>query len=282
MKNQNPKKVNSAEDAEKLVAVLESQIRELKETIGEAGSKTIADEKDLARLIDMEREVEYQKNIIDRMYEKKGVFYSMYVKMPLRIMNVGSLKDSQKFMRDSYRSVASPMCVMCNKGIMMHNPNQLPVDGEVKWFCSNNDCGYSVWAEPASTDLAMKDIRQKLSESVTDLGRGRWEKLSEDEKNELIKSHLSKAQMFKVTSIALAVAILIEIILQWWWAASMMVGVVLLTVFMSIKWCYRAWQIKTGNVFQEKSMFMEWLNSAEEYFSVDWVDQEQEKEGDND
>lgn len=281
MKNQNSKKVTSAEDAERLVAELESQINNLKETIGEAGNKKITDENDLARLIDTERDIQYKKNIVDRMYEKKGIMYSMYVKLPLRIMNVGSLKDSQKFMRDSYRSVASPMCVMCNKGIMMHSPDQLPIDGKVKWFCSNDDCGYTTWAESANSDIAMKDIRQKLNESVTDLGRGRWEKLGEEEKNELIKSHLSKARMFKLTSIGLGVAILLEMIMQWWWAASMMVGVVLLTVFMSIKWCYRAWQIKTGNVFQEKPMFIEWLNTAEDYFSVDWVDQDKKEDNDD-
>lgn len=281
MNNQNPKKVNSAEDAERLVAELESQINDLKETIGEAGNKKITDEKDLARLIDNEREIQHKGSLVDRIYEKKGIFYSLYVKMPLKVLNVGSLADSQKFMRDSYRSVASPMCVLCNKGIMMHNTHHQPINGEVKWFCSNNNCSFTIWAAPANTDIAMKDIRQKLSESVTEIGQGRWEKLTEEEKDELIQSHLSKAKMFKWTSISLAISILLELIMHWWWAASMMVGVLILTIFMSIKWCYRAWQIKTGNVFQEKSMFMEWLNGAEAYFSVDWVDQN-EKEGNND
>lgn len=276
MKNQNPKNVTKVESAEHRVAELESQINDLKKAIGEAGEKKLNDERDLVRLIDEERQFNSRKDVVDRLYDKKGIIYSMYVKMPLKILNVGSLKDSQKFMRDSYRSVASPMCVMCNKGIMMHKPDQAPIDGEVKWFCSNGKCGYSVWAKPASSDIAMMDIRQKLSANVVDLGRGRWEALSEEEKTELISSHLSKARMFKVTSIALLVFILIELIMQWWWAASMMMGVVLLTLFMSIKWCYRAWQIKTGNVFLEKSMFMHWLNTADSYFSVDWVDQEKE------
>lgn len=72
MKNQNSKKVTSAEDAERLVAELESQINNLKETIGEAGNKKITDENDLARLIDTERDIQYKKNIVDRMYEKKA------------------------------------------------------------------------------------------------------------------------------------------------------------------------------------------------------------------
>lgn len=263
---------------------LEDQIKGLKENLILMQKNGGAlDEPELVEMAQVASDIEYRGAIVDRLYKRKGVMYSLGVKMPLKILNVGSLSDSQRFVRDSIRGVTSPICVICNGGILMHNPNQVPVNGQVKWFCSNSLCSFEVWAASASKDVLMLDVRKKIHTDISDLGRDRWSELSESEKQDLVVGHLSKASMLRWVSVFLFMLIIFEIVMQFWWALMMMLPVLCLAILLSLKWCYRAWQIKTGNVFMPNSMFMDWLKTAESYYSVDWVDSKNnEGEPDND
>lgn len=262
---------------------LDNQIKDLKGKLSiiEKNGGTL-DSPDLVQLAKVGSDIEYKGALVERLYQRKGVMYSLAVKMPLKILNFGSLSDSQRFLRDSFRGVTSPICVMCNGGILMHSQNQIPVDGEVLWFCSNSECSFRISAAPANKDILMLDVRQKLNTDINLVGQNRWSELSESEKEDLIDGHLAKAKMLGWVSLVLFLLTIFEIVMQFWWALMMMLPVLLLALLLSVKWGYRAWQIKTGNVFLPNSMFVDWLKTAESYYSVDWVDQENKEEGEVD
>lgn len=260
---------------------LDAQIENLKAKLKDLeANKGKLDTNDLAELADVSADLDYRVALVDRLYKKKGFFYSMAVKVPLKVLNVGSLSDSQQFMRDSIRGVTSPICVMCNSGILMHRKDQLPVNGQVLWFCSNDTaCSFTVWAASSNKDIFMSDVRQKINTDIHVVGQNRWDDLNDSEKQSLIDGHLSKANMLKWVALFLMALIIFEAVMGYWWALIMMFPVWGLSILLSVKWCYRAWQIKTGNVFLPNSMFMDWLKNADEYYSVDWVDQSNNEKG---
>ena len=260
---------------------LDSEIKNLKSLLKNLeDAKGKLDTNELAALAEVSTDLEYRAAMVDRLYKRKGFFYSMAVKVPLKILNVGSLRDSQQFMRDSIRGVTSPICVMCNSGILMHQKDQVPVNGQVLWFCSNDTaCSFSVWAASSNKDVLMMDVRQKINKDISTVGQNRWTDLSEAEKENLIEGHLSKANMLKWVTLVLGGILIFDLVMQFWWAFIMMLPVMCLAAVLSVKWCYRAWQIKTGNIFLPESMFMNWLKTAKEYYSVDWVDQDESEKG---
>lgn len=277
MSNQNLKKKDEDNNDLQKLRALEEQMRVLKENLNKMNNKSgRLDTDDLYELGRISEEIEYRDQLVDRLYKKKGFFYSMYVKMPLKIINLGSLSQSQRFVRDSYRGVSSPLCVVCNKGILMHSDNQVPVNGEVRWFCSK--CDYKVWAKPASKDLLMLDIRKKIGVGMEEVGKNRWDALTEVEKADLIDSHQFESKLYRIATCVFVSLALLEALLQWWWAFLLTAPITVYTLVQSLYWAYRAWQIKTGTLFKPHA-FINWLKTADKYYSLDWVDQDQGEQG---
>lgn len=235
----------------------------------------------LIRLQEAKAHTARQTPLLERMENRKGFMNFWYLKVPMRVLNVRSISDNQKFITDTLRTMRSPQCPICNKGILMHNLTEIPQDGKVLWFCSNQKtCMFGVMAEPSSKVLDMGGIEDVLQESVHVLGRNRWAALSEEEKEELIESHLFKGVLYRNFSIALIVILLIQCMFHLWVSVLMVGGLTALTALLSLKWCYRAWQIKTGNVYPQQSLFLEWVRTAHRYYSLDWVGQDAGEEND--
>lgn len=211
--------------------------------------------------------------LIDKAYEGKGFLHYWYVKMPAKVLNIGSISDSQRVINDSIRAMTSPLCPMCSQGILMYNLDLKPVEGKVRWFCANEKhCNFKIWAPPSSTGLVMTGVEDVIAESMREVGRERWLALTEEEKQELIKSHLETARIYRLMAMLVAILLLAALITQMWWGVSMVVGLLLLSIGLSIKWCFNAWKIKTGNVYMPEPVFWDWLKTADKYYSVDWVD----------
>lgn len=250
---------------------LDAQIKDLNHILKSSKSKQL-DENQLLELAYLQNQIAEKRTLLDNIYEKKGIFHYWYVKMPTQVLNVGSIRDNQRFINDTVRTLSSPMCPICSNGLMMYNLSSEPINGKVRWFCSNKSCTFKIWAEPATGSILMDGINKALKENVGELGKGRWESLSEEEKDELIDSHLSKAILYRNLSFLMILICLVEVCFQMWWGVSLLFSLTLLVSAISIKWGYRAWQIKTGSVFMEYSPFLDWIRTADKYYSVDWVD----------
>ena len=241
----------------------------------EKGSFSTEDLIRLATKNEEEEEQQHKLNIIERIDQKKGFFNFWFVKVPARNMSLASLTQNQQSINDSIRALSSPICPICAEGILMYNKRLLPNEkGNVKWFCSNESaCSYHLFAEPS-----LLKINSALNATnIRDVGRIRWENLTEKDKSELIESHFLKANLFRSFAVCLLVFIILIAYMQMVWGVVVSFICLAYVILSSLRWCYRAWQIKTGQVFQETSPFIHWIRTAESYYNLDWLDQEDDQ-----
>lgn len=255
-------------DSDRLSILLKRQ--EAQGSLGEA---------DLVELIDLQHRSQVSApTFIERAKESRGFLSFWYLKVPLKVLNVESIGQSQRFINDNLRAMRSPQCPLCSKGIMMHNLSEAPVGGKVLWFCSNDvGCSYSILAEPSTGLLGMSGIEKALSKSVSILGVEKWNSLTQEDKDMLVREHLFKAVLYRAFSIPLAVMVLVQSYMNLWLSLFLVIGLLLLSLLLSLKWGYRAWQVKTGNLFKQDGLFLEWIKTAPKYYSVDWVDAQVEE-----
>ena len=230
-------------------------------------------EKNLVRLLSEIRDEKEQNDVVEhkpfseRVLEKKGVFNLLYKKMPLRYIGISSFSQTNKTIMDSYASFRSPTCPKCCAAILMYNKRLSYRDGTVDWFCADNKCGFTL--RYSSTGAEIKEHVQELSLS---LNSNRWSSLSEDEKEQLISSHFSKAFIYRNIAMLFSLVLIAELMFGMWMVAFM-TGALVFSIFMrALYWCYRAYQIKTGKVFDKRIPFTDWITTAAKWFSVEWGD----------
>ena len=269
--NNNLKKTDADEKTEYEIQ-LEDQIQNLREAL-EKSKKDELSAEDISRLSKLEEEQAYlnQENktgVIDRIYKKKGIVHYWAVKVPAKVLNVGSIADSQKVLNDNFRALTSPICPACEKGILMYDTKKHPVNGQVIWFCGNPSCNYQVWSTPSVAGVFNSDLNNKIkSINKHQIWREKWEKLSESDKAELIDSHLESAILYRNFTLLIAVILIIETVFKFWYAVGPTFLMVIASLLVSFKWAYFAWRIKTGDVG-----FIDWLKNCKAFYSVDWVD----------
>ena len=145
---------------------LEDQVVELKDALEKSKSGELSDE-DLVKLSRQEKEFIYKnqeskKAAVDRIYNKKGFLYYWTIKLPVKVLNIGSILDNQKIINDNFRALSSPICPVCGRGILMYDLKKEAVNGQVLWFCSKGkSCSYSVWAEPSVMGMFNDDLAKK-------------------------------------------------------------------------------------------------------------------------
>lgn len=81
------------------------------------------------------------------------------------------------------------------------------------------------------------------------------------------KEEISDIYLLKYGCIFVGALIVLSLIIKFWLGTFNVIMLVSFVVLLSLKWCYRAWQIKTG-----QTGFLDWLKGAESYYSVSWVD----------
>lgn len=281
MKNQQGKTSASATNENEAVAIerelksLNQSISVLQDSLSHSKNGNGLSTEDLMRLAKTDEQEEFvgsKKNIAERIDNSKGFFKFWVVKVPARNLNIASLTQNQQSINDSIRALSSPICPICANGILMYNKRAIPNEqGNVKWFCSNHkDCTFTIFAEPS----LLKISAAVNNSNIREVGRLRWEALTVEEKDELIESHFFKAILYRSFAICLIVFLLIMAYMHFIWGMCITIMCLAYVALGSLRWCYRAWQIKTGNVYLESSPFIHWLKTAEKYYSLDWVDQE--------
>lgn len=256
---------------------LEEQVSDLKKALEKSKTGGLSNE-DLARISNQEQEFIYKnqeskKSTVDQIYKKKGFIFYWTVKLPVKILNIGSILDNQKVINDNLRALSSPICPVCEKGILMYDLKKNPVNGQVLWFCGNSKkCDYSIWAEPSAIGMLNNDLSQKIAGIDRHKNwTNKWLKLSEKEKQELIEGHLLTAIIYRNMSFVFALILVAEIFFKWWWCFGFTLGALIVIVLLSLKWGYFAWRIKTGD-----GGFLYWVRNSKAFYNVDWVNERSE------
>lgn len=231
-------------------------------------------EDNLTRLLAELRDDKEQNDIVEhkpfaeRVLEKKGIFNLLYKKMPLRYIGITTFTQTHKTIMDSYESFKSPTCPKCCGAILMYNKRLSYRDGTVDWFCADDQCGYTLRYSPKGAE-----IKERVQELSLSLNSNRWDSLSDEEKEELISSHFSKAIIYRNMAMLFLLVFIAELLFGMWMVAFI-TGALVFSIFIrGLYWCYRAYQIKTGKVFEKRIPFTEWLTTADKWFSVEWVDE---------
>lgn len=255
---------------------LDEEIASLKEALAKSKNGELP-HSELIRLAQFDKEQAYlnqqgKTGLVDSIYNKKGILHYWYVKVPTKILNVGSILDNQKILNDHFRALASPICPLCEKGILMYDLKKPPVNGDVFWFCSQESCSYHVWSEPSNTG----NFNSKLKDKIALLDKksawtNRWKELTEIEKNELTDKHISTSVLFRNFSFLLTAIVAFEAILGFWFAVAPTFLMALAMFVVSLKWAYFAWRIKTG-----EGGFLHWLKICRSLYSVDWTDDQKD------
>lgn len=245
-------------------------VEEHKQTVN---TKELTEEQ-LTRLISELREDKDQNEIVEtkpfaeRVLQKKGVFNNLYKKVPLRYIGISSFSQTHQTIADSIESLKSPICPKCCGAILMYNKRLKYRDGTVDWFCADDQCGYKLRYSPVRSEIS-----ERVRELSYSLNANRWDRLTEKEKVELISSHLSKAVIYRNIAALFFMVFVLELLFSMWMVA-LVTGALIFAIFVrALAWCYRAYQIKTGKVFDKRIPFSDWLTSADKWFSVDWVDE---------
>lgn len=269
--NNKLKKTDSTEKNE-YVLHTEEQIQTYRAALEKSKNGELTPE-DIAQLRRLEEEQAYltqpdNVGTIDRLYKKKGIVHFWAVKVPLKVLNVGSIADSQKVLNDNFRALTSPICPVCERGILMYDTKKNPIDGKVMWFCGNQTCSYEVWSAPSVAGVFNVDLNNKIkSIDKHKVWSEKWEKLTKTDKDELIESHLESAVLYRNFAYLIAAIVIVETIFKFWYAVGPTLLMALASLIVSLKWAYFAWRIKTGDVG-----FTGWVKSSQAIYSVDWVD----------
>lgn len=208
----------------------------------------------------------------DRIMKRKGVMNYVFLKMPLRYIGISSLKQTNTTISDLFRSLRSPICPKCCSAILMYDRKLSYTDQTVDWFCADQNCDYSIRYSPNH-----KDIHEKIKLEMVEINNNKWDTLTESEKEELISSHLFKAIMGRNVAMVFIFIALLELPFQMFYPALITAALSFSIFIKSLSWAYRAFQIKTGKVFNKRIPFMEWVKTSEKWFSVDWCDDEANK-----
>ncbi|HCA5183812.1 TPA: hypothetical protein MW242_003458 [Acinetobacter baumannii] len=166
-------------------------------------------------------------------------------------------------------SMLSPNCPMCGKSILMHD-NRIPFKfkGNVVWFCGSPICDYEIIA-PNSFNL----LKKQIANTHYVIAQERLAMFSEAEKLALISSHFFKSKLYLLLSLlAVVYTIYMTFMAQYKFLVLPGYLFVFLFVIYSIRWAYRAWQIRTGMLFLPNSPFLAWFRYAPSRYNLDWYD----------
>lgn len=268
----NTSNTNAVDNKSTYETELENEVSTLRAALDKSKSGELTNA-DLERISNQEKDFIYKnqpskKSMVDQIYKKKGIFYYWTIKLPVKILNVGSILDNQKIINDNFRALSSPICPVCGKGILMYDLKKEEVNGHVLWFCSKGkSCDYEVWAEPSVMGVFNDDLA-KRTEGVDrhKIWTDQWLKLTEPEKNDLIQSHLLSAVIYRNISFIVALVVFAQVVFKWWWSFSLSFLMLIAVILLSLRWGYFAWRIKTG-----ERGFLEWIRKSKSFYNVDWV-----------
>ena len=192
----------------------------------------------------------------------------VFFKMPFRATTLDNLVNSTQEIKTNFIASYSIVCPSCSSGIMMRDKDiNKKYNGLVEWYCSSSNCNFSVYALPTHNDLKIR-----IKEPAYEIGQVRLKSMTNEERNGLIDQHMGKSKLFRYTSFFFFIVFFWNLLFQRWVLVSHFFIIFIVTFAFSIKWSYRAWQIKSGNVYLKHAPFIGWFLHAPKWFSLDWYD----------
>jgi uncharacterized membrane protein len=191
----------------------------------------------------------------------KKVAKFTFVSMPLSFLGINQLKMGNQQITDLWRSISSPVCPECDKGVLIIQRNESPIIDQQQndsprhlypWVC--NSCGFS-FLEEDETDKVRKDAVLYRNERVkVDLTE-----LEYNERNQIARRHQIHSRVFFIASLLTAIGFIYMLasgapllLAMNWFTIAFAVWV------FGMKKSYRSWQVKTGHIFIEGA-FLFWF-----------------------
>lgn len=213
-----------------------------------------------------------KQSLTERLNSKKGKRFYLFVKMPMKASSVENLVRSADELKSNIKAVNSVICPHCSNGILMCDRDvSRDYPGKVEWWCSRN-CGFKVFAQPT-----FKAVKEAVKVPAYQLAQARLASMSVEERQNLISTHQYKSNLFRLAATGFFAVCIWQLVKAQWFLAIQWVIIAILAFLFAIKWGYRAWQIKSGNVHLKHAPFVAWLFNAPKWFSLNWYDEQEER-----
>jgi ribosomal protein S27AE len=208
-----------------------------------------------------------KQSLIDRINANKGKRNWLFRKMPMKATSVENLVHSTQELAGTFKAANSVVCPRCGQGILMCDKDiSRNYPGKVEWWCSNK-CDFKVFALPR-----FKSVREAVKAPAYYIAQERLANMTEDDINKIIKEHQYKSRLFRMMTYGFLTMLVWKLFQSQWFLAIQWTIMASITFLFALKWGYRAWQIKSKNVYLKHSPFIGWLTNAPKWFSLDWYD----------
>ncbi|MBU6264533.1 MAG: hypothetical protein KGM39_07165, partial [Actinomycetales bacterium] len=213
----------------------------------------------------------------------------LFVRMPARILGLPTLLKNHQSMKLQFNQLRDPICPKCSQSPLVQaieysdaypeyekpqnfkefvSPRKVeqeqivePNDGLIMWQCPT--CQYGLRASPNRKEL----ISQLLPEAHQ-IALDRLSSMPPAERLDLENRHYKKANLFKFISILLLLWGAYHMVVRHP-IASLELYIFAIGCFgMALKWGFRAWQLRTGNIYvsNPSALFKTWI-TTEKWFS---------------
>ncbi|MCP0917772.1 hypothetical protein MUB04_14650 [Acinetobacter indicus] len=213
-----------------------------------------------------------KQRLVDRVNSRKGKRHWLFKKMPMKAASIETLANSTEELMNNVKSVNSIVCPKCSNGILMcDNEISRNYPDKVEWWCSAS-CGFKVFSLPT-----FKAIREAVKAPAYYIAQQRLANMTPEEIEKIIKEHQYKSKLFRVATYSFFFMAIMQVFSQQWFLVIQWLIITVLVFLFSLKWAYRAWQVKSKNIHLKHSPFVGWLFNAPKWFSLDWYDNNEEK-----
>lgn len=208
-----------------------------------------------------------KQSLIERINASNGKRNWLFLKMPMKASSVENLVNSTNELVGTVKSVNSVICPKCSNGILMCDKDiSRTYPGKVEWWCSKS-CGFKVYAHPS-----FKAVREAVKAPAYYIAQERLSNMTVEDINKIIKEHQYKSRLFRLMTYGFLSMLVWQLVQSQWFLAIQWTIMSTIAFLFSLKWAYRAWQIKSKNIHLKHSPFIGWLMNAPKWYSLDWYD----------
>lgn len=213
-----------------------------------------------------------KQRLVTQVNEKKGKRHWLFKKMPMKASSLENLANSTEELVKTFKSANSIVCPHCSHGILMCDneiSNKYP--GKIEWWCSAK-CGFKIFALPT-----FKAVRDAVKAPAYYIAQERLSNMTPEQIEKIIKEHQYKSKLYRYASYGFISMAMMQAIKQQWFLIPQWLIIMVFAYLFSLKWAYRAWQLKSKNIHLKHNPFFGWLFNAPKWFSLDWYDNNTEK-----
>lgn len=213
-----------------------------------------------------------KQRLVERVNSRKGKRHWLFKKMPMKASSLENLANSTEELIQTVKAVNSIVCPKCSHGILMcDNDISRDYPGKVEWWCSAK-CDFKVFSLPT-----FKAVREAVKAPAYYIAQERLANMTPEQIQKIIKEHQYRSRLFRVATCSFLFMAIVQLFSQQWFLVAQWLIITVLVYLFALKWAYRAWQLKSKNIYLKHSPFFGWLFNAPKWFSLDWYDNSEEK-----